>query len=162
MTPTTTRTLHRISWIGLTIVGAFLLSAVAADLAADYRTGLPVDHEATFVALTGRSFTETASASPGVANYVTTLEVGYALHELTFAVLFLAIVLIPLRRGHRWAWWACWAIMIANLGYSLTFGRHDPQILLRSLAANIAVPVLLLATAKQALGGRATAAERSP
>jgi hypothetical protein len=29
---------------------------------------------------------------------VTQLEYGYALHELTFAVLFLAIVAIPFRR----------------------------------------------------------------
>jgi hypothetical protein len=32
---------------------------------------------------------------PGVAKYVTQLEYGYALHELTFAVLFLPIVAIP-------------------------------------------------------------------
>lgn len=145
----TERTLHRISWIGLTVVGAFLLFGVAADLSADSRTGIPADHEATFLALTGRGFSEVASDSPGLASYVTNLEVGYALHELTFAVLFLAIVLIPLRRRRRWAWWACWAIMIANLGYSLTFGRHDPQILWRSLGVDIAVPVLLLATARQ-------------
>ena len=145
----TERTLHRISWIGLTVVSAFLLFAVAADLNADSRTGIPADHEATFLALTAAAFTEVASDSPGLASYVTSLEGGYAPHELTFAVLFLTIVLIPLRRRRRWAWWACWAIMIANLGYTLTFGRHDPQILRRSLAVDIAVPVLLLATARQ-------------
>ncbi len=34
--------------------------------------------------------------------------------------------------------------MIANLGYTLTFGVHDPTILTRSLIADIALPVLLL------------------
>lgn len=53
--------------------------------------------------------------------------------------------------GQRWAWWVCWAVMIANLGYTLTFGQHDPQILRRSLTADIAVPLLLLATVKQTL-----------
>jgi len=62
---------------------------------------------------------------------------------LTFVVLFLALVLIPLRR-QPWAWWTCWAIMIANLGYTFTIARHDSTILTRSLIADIAVPVFLL------------------
>ena len=95
--------------------------------------------------LAGRSFGEVRQAAPGVARYVTTLEVGYALHELTFAVLFAVIVLIPLRRAQRWAWWACWAVMIGNLGYAATIGRHDAMILARSLVAVLAVPVLLTA-----------------
>jgi hypothetical protein len=33
--------------------------------------------------------------------------------------------------------------MIADVGYSVTFGRHDPTILARSLIAVIAVPVFL-------------------
>jgi hypothetical protein len=79
-----------------------------------------------------------------VARYITTMEVGYALHELTFVVLFLALVLIPLRRRQPWAWWTCWAVMIANLGYTFTIARHDSTIMTRSLIADIAVPVLLL------------------
>jgi hypothetical protein len=35
--------------------------------------------------------------------------------------------------------------MIANLGYTLTFGVHDHTILARSLIVDIALPVLLLA-----------------
>lgn len=35
--------------------------------------------------------------------------------------------------------------MIANLGYTVTFGMHDPAILSRSLVVDIALPVLLLA-----------------
>lgn len=65
--------------------------------------------------------------------------------------LFLAIVLIPLRRRERWAWWTCWALMIANLGYTFSFGVHDPQILRRSLIADAAVPVLLLICARPVL-----------
>jgi hypothetical protein len=137
------RVLHRVGWIGLTIVGVFLLFAVAADLASDRSTGLPADHEGAFTALAGRTFQSLRSASPGVAGYVTSLEVGYALHELTFALLFLAIVVIPLRRRRPWAWWACWAVMVANLGYTFTLARHDSAILARSLIAVVAVPVLL-------------------
>jgi hypothetical protein len=74
---------------------------------------------------------------------VSTLEYGYALHELTFGLLFLAVVLIPLRRGERWAWFACWAVLVASVGYSATFGAHDSKILGRSLVADIGVPLLL-------------------
>ena len=35
--------------------------------------------------------------------------------------------------------------MIANLGYAVTFGAHDHTILARSLIADIALPVLLIA-----------------
>jgi hypothetical protein len=146
------RTLHRIGWIGLTVVGALMVFAVASDLAADHRTGLPSDHAGTFTRLAGEPFAALRSASPGAARYTTTLEVGYALHELTFAALFLAIVLIPLRRRENWAWFACWAVMIATVGYAASFGRHDPAILGRSLGAAIAVPVLLLLCAPAVFG----------
>ena len=145
------RMLHRIGWIGLTVVGAFLLFGVAADLTSDHRTGLPTDHAATFTALAGHSFASTVQATPGVARYVTTLEVGYALHEATFALLFLALVVCGVRRRQPWTWWSCWAVMIADVGYSVTFGRHDPTILARSLIAVIAVPVFLLLCAPRVL-----------
>jgi hypothetical protein len=55
------------------------------------------------------------------------------------------IVAIPFRRRQRWAWWAAWIPMIANIGYTLTFGLHDHTILIRSLAVDIVLAVLLLA-----------------
>jgi hypothetical protein len=139
-----TKILHRVGWIGLTLIAALLLFAVANDLRADRSPGIPVDHSGAFTALAGQSFDSVHQSAPGVARYITALEVGYALHELTFAALFFAIVLVPLRRKQRWAWWTCWAIMIANLGYTFTIARHDPTIMSRSLIADIAVPVLLL------------------
>jgi hypothetical protein len=131
------------SWIGLLLLGAFNLYAAAADLAADAGTGLPSDHTRTFTAVTSRTWASFKTAQPGVAHYVTLVERGYALHELVFAVLFLSIVAIPLRAGQRWAWWACWAVLIAYLGYTFTFGVHDHAILARSLIGVIALPILL-------------------
>jgi hypothetical protein len=142
--------LHRIGWIGLTAIAAFLLFAVANDLRADNTSGIPVDHTGAFTALAGRSFDAVRQSTPGVARYITTVEVGYALHELTFVALFLTLVLIPLRRRQAWAWWACWAIMIANLGYTFTIGLHDSTMMARSL---IAVPVLLLLCAPAVFTG---------
>jgi len=76
-------------------------------------------------------------------------------HELTFGILFLAIVAIPLRRGERWAWWACWAVMLSALAYTLTFGRHDATTLGRSLVVVVALPVLLLVHVPALFGRRA-------
>jgi hypothetical protein len=42
------------------------------------------------------------------------------------------------------AWWACWAVLLANLTYTIIFGAHDSAILIESLALDILVPVLLL------------------
>jgi hypothetical protein len=119
--------LHRVGWIGLTVVAGFLLFAVG-DLRADNATGIPVDHAGAFSALAGESFGAVQQTGPGVARYV----------------LFLALVVIPVRGRQRWAWWACWAVGIATAGYTFTIARHDPAVLGRSLIADVAVPVLLL------------------
>jgi hypothetical protein len=111
---------QRASWIGLILLGAFNVYAAVADLVATAGTGLPGDHAGTFAAVTGRTWASFKAAQPGAAHYVTLLERGYALHELTFAILFLLIVAIPLRAGQRWAWWACWTVLIAYLGYTFT------------------------------------------
>jgi hypothetical protein len=154
-----TKVLHRIGWIGLTLVGALMVFAVVSDLTADHRTGLPTDHAGTFTKLAGRPFAEVTASSPGIAHYVTNLEVGYALHELTFAALFLALVLVPLRRRDPWAWWTAWAVMIGNLGYTFTFGRHDSTILGRSVIADVAVPVFLMLCAPAVFGLASRAAD---
>jgi hypothetical protein len=129
----------------LVLLGVFYILAPVLDLVADARVGIPADHTGTFIALSGGDFTRLRVTTPGVGDYITLLERGYALHELTFGLLFLVIVLVPFRRRQRWAWWALWLVMIANLGYTLTFGVHDPTIFARGLIADIALPVLLLA-----------------
>lgn len=134
-------------------LGVFPVLSAALDLAADSGTGLPSDHAGTFTSLAGASWPHAQAVTPGVARYVTLLERGYALHELTFALLFVAIIAVPFRRRQRWAWWAAWIPLIANLGYTFSFGVHDHSILVRSLIADIALPVLLLAHIPAFFGG---------
>jgi len=43
------------------------------------------------------------------------------------------------------AWWLCWIVLAADLGYTLTFGSYDATVFSRALVAGIALPVLLLA-----------------
>ena len=130
----------------LGLIGLFNVFASVSDLAATGSSGLPGDHTGTFAKLSGSSWTGFKSAHAGAASYITLLERGYALHELTFAILFLVILAIPFRARQRWAWWACWVPLIAYLGYALTFGAHDSAILPRSLIGAIGLPVLLIAS----------------
>ncbi len=139
--------LLRISWAGLTIIGLFFAAASLNDLRATHASGLPADHTRAFANQAGTSYAAVKQAAPGVARYLTNLEYGYALHELVFAILFLAVVLIPFRHRDRWAWAACWVALIASVGYSLTFGAHDATVMRYSLVTDIAIPVLLLLAA---------------
>jgi len=128
----------------LALIGLFNVFASVNDFIATKSAGLPSDHTGTFAKLSGTTWSNFKGAQSGAASYVTLLERGYALHELTFAILFLAILAIPFRARQRWAWWACWALLIAYLGYALTFGPHDSAILPRSLIGAIGLPVLLV------------------
>lgn len=139
--------LLRIGWIGLAIVGLFFVFASLNDLRTTLGSGLPTDHATAFTKQAHASFATVKQANPGVARYLTNLEYGYALHELTFALLLLAVVLLPFRRRERWAWVACWAALIASVGYSLTFGTHDPKVLRYSLVTDVGIPALLLLSA---------------
>ncbi len=134
----------RVAWILLLLLGAFFLFASLSDLAADARTGLPSDHLEAFHTIAGVTWTSAKLASPKLTQYVTLLEVTYAVHELVFGLLFLIIVAIPFRRRAHWAWWACWVPMLANLTYTFAIAHYSTTTLVYSLIADVAIPVLLL------------------
>ena len=134
----------QIAWVLLLLYGLFPIVAALLDLIADRRSGLPSDHTGAFLRIVGLSWAAARTTAHGSAAYITLLERAYAVHELVFGILFLAIVAIPFRRGERWAWWAAWVPMLATITYSLTFGRHDPASLRRGLYADVALPLLLL------------------
>jgi len=123
---------------------SLLVFASFSDLIADARTGLPSDHIEAFHAIAGVTWASAKLASPAITQYVTLLEVIYAVHELVFGLLFLIIVAIPFRHRARWAWWACWVPMLANLAYTFTIAHYSTTTLAYSLVADIALPVLLL------------------
>lgn len=134
----------RVAWILLLLLGAFFLFASCSDLVADARIGLPSDHMEAFQTLAGISWASAKLSSPRTTQYITTLEIAYAIHELVFGLLFLIIVVIPFRRRARWAWWACWVPMLANLTYTFTLAHYSTTTLVYSLIADVALPVILL------------------
>ncbi len=133
-----------VAWVLLLLLGALFLFASFSDLAADARTGLPSDHLEAFHSITGMAWMSAQQSSPKITQYVTLLEVTYAVHELVFGLLFLIIVAIPFRRRARWAWWACWVPLLANLAYSFTIAHYSTTTLVYSLIADVALPILLL------------------
>lgn len=132
-------------WLLMMALAVFPALSAMLDLLADARTRLPADHSGTFTTLAGSSFAQVRATAPGIARYITLLERGYAVHELTFALLLTVIIAVPFRQGHRWALWAIWLALIADLGYTLTFGVYDHAILARALIVDFALPALLLA-----------------
>lgn len=133
-----------ITWGLLVLLAVFPLLSVALDLFGVVSAGIPGDHQGAFMAVAHTSWTALRTSRSGVAHYISTLEVGYAIHELVFAVLFLIIVLVPFRWGQWWAWWTCWVVLAADLTYTLTFGLHDQRVFVQSLIPDLALPVLLL------------------
>src|SRR5258708_4047435 len=133
-----------VAWILLLLLGAFFLFASFSDLAADGRSGLPSDHLEAFHTLAGVTWASAKLSSPKITQYITSLEIAYAVHELVFGLLFLLIVAIPFRRRARWAWWACWVPMLANLAYTFTLAHYSTTTLGYSLIADIALPALRL------------------
>lgn len=136
----------------LVFLALFPVLAAIAELASDFVAGLPTDHQATFGAVAGQPGSDGGNGtSLGQLRHPT--RDGYAIHELVVGILFLVIVAIPLRRGQWWAWWLAWVVLVADLGYTFTFGAHDTTVfsralttvLSRALIADIALPVLLLA-----------------
>ncbi len=134
----------KVAWLLLVVLGLFPVLASILDLVSVRVNGIPSDHRAAFAAVAGVDWSAAQSAAAGVARYVSLLETGYALHELVFGLFFLIIVAIPFRRGERWAWFACWVVLIADLGYTFTLGRYDAALLRNSLVADLALPILLL------------------
>ena len=132
-----------VAWI-LLLLGALFLFGSLSDLLADARIGLPSDHLDAFSTISGVAWNNAKLSSPGITQYITSLEIAYAVHELVFGLLFLIIVAIPFRRRARWAWWACWVPMLANLTYTFTIGHYGTTTLAYSLIADVALPVLLL------------------
>jgi hypothetical protein len=145
--PARIRRIDRVTWLLLLIAALFTVLFPLLDLAGTARSGLPSDHTAAYRALAGHAFPGVQPAGP--TRYIHQLEYGYALHELTFALFFLVIVAIPVRTGQRWAWLTCWLILIATIGYTITFAHYSGKTLAYSLIPDIAIPILLLAQARR-------------
>ena len=112
--------LRTTSWILLTVVGTItlLVSLLSANLA--YRGDYPIG---------GTSVIEVAAGRPQILTALRGIRGTSAAYAAGFAVLFLATVLGPYRRGDKGAWWALLAaasiivlVVIARVWIGIPFG----------------------------------------
>ena len=94
------------SWVLLTIVGAvtLLVSLISANLA--YRGDFAIGPA-------GTRIEDVAAGRTPVLEGLRGIRGTSAAYAAAYAVLFLAIVLGPYRRGEVWAWWALLAAIAA-------------------------------------------------
>jgi hypothetical protein len=112
--------LRTVSWILLTVVGALtlLVSFASANLA--YRGDYPIG---------GTPVADVAAGRPEILTALRGIRGTSAAYGAGFAVLFLATVLGPYRRGEKSAWWALLAaaaiialVSVARLWIGIPFG----------------------------------------
>ena len=100
---------ERYAWIPLLVVILLMGLNGLTDLVAggsEFQTG-----ETIFMhSVTGISWNELRSQSPGVANLVDVLLRMAGVAEIMIALLNIMICLTGFRRGERWAWFALWLI----------------------------------------------------
>jgi hypothetical protein len=97
--------LQRNAWwalVGLTvIVGLFGLSDVAGGISAD--PGIPPG-------ITGKTVVELRAESAAAYRLLDFIARTGGLNLTVIGILMTAILLLPFRRGERWAWWAMWTL----------------------------------------------------
>lgn len=142
--------------------GVFLAIGAVFDLATDAAGNLPADHGATFKALTSLTWQQATAAAHPVTTYVTRAEAGYAAYELLFGVLLLVVAAIPLRRGERWAWWCCWALVLAFAAFATLFGVHNSADLWAAIVAGLLVALALIALLPTRKASEAAAPAQPP
>jgi hypothetical protein len=108
--------LQRNSWWGLVAVAAVFVLFGLVDVA----SGAEAD-PAIPLGLTGRTLAELqAESAIGVElfDFMTRVN-GWSL--ILLGVLLAGILLVPFRRGERWAWWTMWAIPAWSIGIALFY-----------------------------------------
>ena len=110
------RWLNRHAWWALVVVSVVLVVFGLTDIA----TGAAAD-PAIAQALTGKTLAELEAAGPDayrLFDFFTRVN-GWSL--VLAGLLFTVVLLVPFRRGQRWAWWAMWLLPIWALGGALFY-----------------------------------------
>lgn len=103
--------LRQHAWWGLLVVSVLLILFGVTDIASGAAADIGIPQ-----GLTGRTIGELEAESPdayGVFDFMTRVN-GWSL--IIIGVLLSTILLIPFRRGERWAWRALWVLPLWAVG----------------------------------------------
>ena len=70
--------------------------------------------------MTGMSWSQLATSSPGLADFISIIYRLAGLSTLGFAILGISITLTGYRKGERWTWYASWYLPVFGLGWGAT------------------------------------------
>ena len=124
---------RRFAWLVMLIADVGLLAwGAMAALAPDYLLGpgskpiLPAGYEG----LTGRSWQELMTTSPGAAAFMRVLFRVYGAYVVAFGLLATAVAATAFRRGEPWSWWALLVgntiAFVSAMTYDWTVGAIGP------------------------------------
>jgi hypothetical protein len=102
--------LRTVSWVILALMGAVVLLISLASARLAYGGDFPIG---------GVSVAEVAAGREGVLTALRGIRGTSAAYAAGFAVLYLAVVLGPYRRGEVWSWWALFAGALAIALFAL-------------------------------------------
>lgn len=126
------------SWVLLAVAGALILLGSFASLYTAYATGAPDP-------LTPRVMLDDVTAGrPEVATAIRARRGTAAAFAAAYAVLFLAVVLGPYRRGDTWSWWA---LLAAALTLGLLIMARVPALGTRAGAGTGLVQLVVVIVA---------------
>lgn len=127
--------LRTVSWILLALLGALTLASSVASVNVAY-----FQEDDLIGGPEGISLSELVGERPDVATALKARRGTAAAFGTGYALLFLFIVLVPYRRGDRWAWWA---VLVGTLATSGVILLRVPS-LQTNLGLGAAVPPLVV------------------
>lgn len=71
--------------------------------------------------VTGRTITEIRADDPALASLLDMQVRAGGIHLVILGGLWLTLIMVPLRRGERWAWMALWSLPLWGLAVSMMF-----------------------------------------
>jgi hypothetical protein len=103
---------EKYAWIIPFVMGLFFLVSMTATIISP---GILTGAENAVETLTGTTFSQIASSSPGVANYVYYLITILAIFSAGLGAFIMIVSATAYRKGEAWAWYLTWVVPVLFL-----------------------------------------------
>lgn len=85
----------------------------------------PIPSDSGKIRLTGLTWNQVLTTYPNFASYVVSLEEAIGSGLLVFGILAVVLIIVPFRKGQKWAWYAAWTIplyVVLDINYAMKLG----------------------------------------